>query len=56
MNTTQPTTQERRDEKARQIHICRHYLAVAKQLGLSDTSTTVRYWKGRLAECREIPV
>lgn len=49
-------TQNRRDEKARQIRICRRYLAVAKQLELSEKSTTVRYWKATLAEWQAVVV
>ena len=46
------THTEARTLKARQIRICRHYLAVAKRLGLSPKSTTVRYWTETLADWR----
>ena len=49
-------TQNARREKAKQIRICRHYLARAKQQGLSEKSTTVRYWRHTLAEWRAEPI
>ena len=45
-----------RNLKARQIRICRHYLAVAKGLGLGSKSTTVRYWTDTLAEWRALSI
>lgn len=50
------THTEARNLKARQIRICRHYLAVAKRLGLSSESTTVRYWTDTLANWRAMSV
>ena len=51
------THTEARTLKARQIRICRHYLAVAKNiLGLGPKSTTVRYWTDTLAEWRAISI
>ena len=51
------THTEARNLKARQIRICRHYLAVAKQqLGLGPKSTTVRYWTDTLEDWRATPI
>ena len=49
-------TQASRNEKAKQLRLCRHYLAVGKQQGLSPKSTTVRYWTQLLTEWRAIPI
>ena len=45
-------TRENRNRKARQIRNCRKYLTVAKQMGLTEKSTTVRFWKQQLQELR----
>lgn len=45
-------TVEGRKAKAREIRICRKYLTVAKQMGLTPNSTTVRFWNLRLQEVR----
>ena len=49
-------TQAARNEKAKQLRLCRKYLAIAKQQGLSAKSTTVRYWTQALAEWRAMPI
>ena len=46
------TEQEARDRKAKEMRLCRKYLGVAKSLGLSDESPTVRYWTQELDEWR----
>ena len=38
-------TQNARNEKARQIRLCRDYLSGAKEQGLSEKSITVRKWR-----------
>ena len=49
-------TQEARRRKAKEIRICRYYLEVAKKSGLSEKSTSVRYWRHTLAEWRATPL
>ena len=49
-------TQQARNEKARQIRLCRDYLSGAKEQGLSEKSITVRKWRMLLAEWRAEPV
>ena len=49
-------TQQARNEKARQIRLCRHYLSGALKQGLSEKSTTVRYWRMTLAQWRAEPI
>ena len=49
-------TQNARNEKARQLRLCRHYLSRAKKQGLSEKSTTIRYWRMMLAEWRAEPI
>ena len=46
------TEQEARDRKALEIRICRKYLGVAKSLGLSNKSPTVRFWRQTLENWR----
>ena len=46
------TEQEARNRKAKEIRICRKYLYIAKSLGLSDKSPTVRFWMQMLDEWR----
>ena len=41
-----------RQQKAREIRICRKYLRRAKAMGLTPKSTTVRYWTRVLEELR----
>lgn len=48
--------QAARDMKARQIRLCRSYLAKAKSLKLSPKSTSVRYWTNELNGWRELPI
>ena len=50
------STQVARKEKAKQLRRCRKYLAVARQIGLTEKSTTVRYWTQALADWRALPV
>ena len=50
------STQMARNEKAKQLRRCRHYLSVARQIGLTEKSTTVRYWTQALAEWRAMPI
>ena len=51
------THTEARNLKARQLRICRHYLAVAKQqLRLGPKSTTIRYWTDTLENWRATPI
>ena len=50
------THTEARNLKARQIRICRHYLAVAKRLELGPQSPTVRYWTNTLENWRATPI
>ena len=49
-------TQNARNEKARQLRLCRQYLAKAEKQGLSEKSTTIRYWRMMLAEWRAEPI
>ena len=49
-------TQAARNHKADQLRLCRRYLAKANRIGLTDKSTTVRYWKQTLAEWRAMPI
>ena len=49
-------TQQARNEKARQIRLCRDYLSGAKKKGLSEKSITVRKWRMLLAEWRAEPI
>ena len=49
-------TKQARRKKAKEIRICRHYLAEAKKQGLSEKSTTIRYWRMMLAEWRAEPI
>ena len=49
-------TQNARNEKARQIRLCRDYLSGAKEQGLSEKSITVRKWRMLLAEWRAEPI
>ena len=49
-------TQAARKRKSDEIRLCRHYLASAKQQGLSEKSTSVRYWRMMLAEWRAEPI
>lgn len=46
-------TQTKRNRKAREIRNCRKYIAYAKSQGLSEKSTTLRYWKQQLQHVRE---
>ena len=45
-----------RNEKARQIRLCRDYLSGAKKKGYSEKSVTVRKWRMLLAEWRAEPI
>ena len=50
-------TQQARQRKAYNIRLCRKYLRRALNvLGLSEKSTTVRFWRNALAEHRTEPV
>ena len=42
------TEQEARNRKAVEIRLCRKYLNVAKSIGLSEKSPTVRFWRQTL--------
>lgn len=42
--------------KAQQIRLCRKYLRIARSLGLTETSTSIRYWTQRLQEWRTTPI
>lgn len=48
--------QAARDMKAKEIRLCQHYIGVGKDLGCSDQSPTLRYWKRTLTSWRELPV
>ena len=50
------THKQARNEKARQIRLCRDYLSGAKEQGLSEKSITVRKWRMLLAEWRAEPI
>ena len=50
------STQAARNEKARQLRLCRHYLSGAKKNGYSEKSVTVRKWRMLLAEWRAEPI
>ena len=49
-------TQNARNEKARQLRLCRDYLSKAKKQGYSEKSTPVRKWRMMLAEWRAEPI
>ena len=49
-------TKQARHKKAKEIRLCRHYLAEAKKQGLSEKSTTIRYWRMTLAAWRAEPM
>ena len=44
---------ENRKRKAREIRTCRKYLKRATEMGLTENSTTVRFWTQRLQEVME---
>ena len=50
------TEQEARDKKAFEMRLCRKYLGVAKSLGLSEKSPTVRFWRKTLDDWRWTPI
>ena len=50
-------TQQARQRKAYNIRLCRHYLHRALSvMGLSEKSTTVRFWRAELALWQAEPV
>ena len=49
-------TKQARRKKAKEIRLCRQYLAKAKKQGLSEKSITVRKWRMMLAEWRAEPI
>ena len=49
-------TQQARNRKSDEIRSCREYLAKAKKQGLSEKSTTIRYWRMTLAQWRAEPI
>ncbi|MYC75724.1 hypothetical protein F4X10_08180 [Candidatus Poribacteria bacterium] len=50
------TLHQARNLKAQQIRLCRKYLRVAQSLGLTEKSTSIRYWTQRLLEWRTMPI
>lgn len=50
------TVQDARNLKARQIRTARKYLFVAKRLGLSEKSTSVKYWTQALQNWRNLRI
>ena len=49
-------TKQARRRKAKEIRTCRRYLAEAEKQGLSEKSTTVRYWRNTLAAWQAEPI
>ena len=50
------TIHEARNLKAQQIRMCRKYIRTARSLGLTETSTSLRYWTRQLQEWRTTSV
>ena len=50
------TVQDARNLKAKQIRTARKYLSVAKRLGLSEKSTSVKHWTQVLEDWRFITI
>ena len=50
------TLHQARNLKAQQIRMCRKYIRVARSLGLTETSTSLRYWTQQLQEWRTTPI
>ena len=49
-------TQSARNLKAEKIRECRKYLHRAQGMGLSEKSTSVRYWRKQVQEWRETEI
>ena len=45
-------TQTARNLKANKLRECRKYLRRAQGMGLSEKSTSIRYWRGEIAALR----
>ena len=50
------TLHQARNLKAQQIRLCRKYIRAAQSLGLTEKSTSIRYWTQQLQEWRAIPI